>query len=122
MGKAPFLQVVLDQAGLKGQVVDFRCQQGEQSGEALVWVSSPDLLEYAIWHFTGCCWTKDILVNACIVQTAPLPPSGAELSAALADKVLHALLSPPEEWVVDCQGRYVLAETVFGAALAPLQN
>jgi hypothetical protein len=118
--KAPFLQVVLDQAGLKGQVVDYRCQQGGDSGEALVWLSCADLLDFAVWHFHGCCWTKDILVTASVVQTLPMPPSGADLSAALADKVLEALLSPPEEWVVDCEGRYVLAETVFGSAISPL--
>jgi len=118
------MKVVLDQAGLKGQVVDCRCQPGQSSGEALVWLTSQSLLDYAVWHFHGCCWTKDMEVTAGIVKTVPMPPSSAEIASALTEKVLEILLAPPEEWVGGCEGIYVLVESVmcpvFLPVLAPL--
>mmetsp|Transcript_25013 Transcript_25013/g.40190 ORF Transcript_25013/g.40190 Transcript_25013/m.40190 type:complete len:361 (+) Transcript_25013:65-1147(+) len=120
----PWMQVVLDQAGFKGQVVDCRCQPGLSFGEALVWFTSRSLLDYAVWHFDGCCWIKDALVTASIVKTVPMPPSSAEIASALTEKVLEILLAPPEDWTVDCEGRYVLTESVmcpvFLPVLAPL--
>jgi hypothetical protein len=113
----PWIRVVIDQAGFKQQIVDYRCLQGSSCGELLLWLTSDSLLDYAVWHFTGCCWTKDIQVTACIVKTVPTPPSCAEIESAWTEKVLEVLLAPPEEWTMHYEGRCMMAEPVMYCSL-----
>jgi hypothetical protein len=100
---AAYCQVILEQAGLKGEILDWRFEQGKHSGAALAWLANRKLAEYAVWHFDGCSWTKDILVRARLVET----PESIEQSEALTAKALDVLLAPPEEWVYDMCGNYV---------------
>jgi hypothetical protein len=108
----PVMQVVLEQAGLKGHIVDWHFQKGQSgadTSETLVWLSSRKYAEDAVWHFHGCCWAKNNQeVTACCVET-----HCPELTEAATDKVLDALLAPPEEWLIDPFGNYVLASLVM---------
>lgn len=109
----PFTQVMFEQAGLKGQILDWQFEQGSnQTGRALVWVANRKLAEYAQWHFQGCSWVKDIKVQASLVAT----PASIERSESLTEKVLEELLAPPEEWFIDCHGN-----CVFESDIQPMQ-
>lgn len=106
----PLFQVVLQQAGLKGHITDCVFQEGHCGGEALVWVSDRSLAEYVVWHFNGCHWNDGFLL-ACLVDTAPMPEASSEVSDALAEQVLGALLMPPEEWPKDTDGNDIQVPT-----------
>lgn len=104
----PWMQAILQQAGLQGYVMDCMLQGGHRSGEALMWFPNQELAEYAVWHFHGCDWTTGgHPVSACLVETAPMPEVSGELAEAATDRMLQVLLEPVQEWPRDADGKDV---------------
>jgi hypothetical protein len=104
------IQVMLEQARLKGRVLDCMLKQGSSSGEVLIWLPNLELANYAVWHFNGCTWTKDRRgneVHALLVETAVKPEMNSKLAEEAAEKLLAVLQEPQEDWPKDAQGNAV---------------
>lgn len=91
-----YMEVVLDEAGLDGCVVDIKVTQGNPCGRAVIKFSSWHSAAHCIRHFSGCVWDEaGMPVSACFAKTksshakSTREPTSSELGAPQGCAAIH---------------------------------
>lgn len=92
------LEAMLEQAGLTGSMLGCVLGQDQDTGNALVYLSSGRAAQMCMDHFSGCCWDKGGSPVRARVMDAPPPPAQTPPVSFtdLADRAPGGMLQKPQ--------------------------